>query len=271
MITQRYFDEQWGRLGNPDLSARPAVRGGATARVSLLSSADRRIDMGMLSISMSPSRVRSAPTASMRSMGRVPTIPVSSSSRMETCYSGYFPVIPVSRGVQGRVAGRFLRFNVRYRAQAEAALFACRRRYGRRPVASVHVRRGDYVYPGAEDLWGNLARAGYYERAVEAIGDDVTYLVFSDDLEWCRRSLGLPGAVYADFDQFTSLCVMSRCDVNIGRQQQLQLVGGVLEPAGGGVMHRSRWFGPDNDTSERSSGRHRAPSWRTIPVSYRSA
>ena len=37
------------------------------------------------------------------------------------------------------------------------------------------------------------------------VGDDVTYLVFSDDIAWCRESLGLERAEFVDVDHGTSL------------------------------------------------------------------
>ena len=76
-------------------------------------------------------------------------------------------------------------------------LFAYRRRY-RRPLVSVHVRRVDYVVARTSSEWGDLAGDGYYDRAVRAIGDDVVYLVFSDDLPWCRRSFDLERVEFVD-------------------------------------------------------------------------
>ena len=164
---------------------------------------------------------------------------------------------------------KFLRFRVEHRALSEALLFAYRRRHGR-PLVSLHVRRADYVYPGAEDLWGNLASDGYYGRAVEAVGDDVTYLVFSDDLDWCRRSLDLERAEFVDFDHCTSLCLMTGCDVNVIANSTFSWWGAFLNPTGE-VYAPSRWFGhampPPNDRQDDVV----PPTWRTIPALSRNA
>ena len=179
-----------------------------------------------------------------------------------TSFHGYFQSYRYLEDCKASLT-RFLRFNVNHRAYSEALLFAYRRKY-RRPLVSIHVRRGDYVHPDSEDTWGNLAKDGYYGRAVEAIGDDVIYIVFSDDLPWCRQSLGLEGVEFADFDHFTSLCLMTGCDVNVIANSSFSWWGAFLNPAAE-VYAPSRWWGPamgsPNDRQEIVP-----PLWRTIPV-----
>jgi hypothetical protein len=130
-----------------------------------------------------------------------------------TAFYGYFQSYRYFQECRPELVG-FLRFRHEYRACAAATLYAYRRRH-RRPLVAVHVRRGDYLQPDAEDLWGNLARDGYYQRAAAAVGDGVTYLVFSDDVPWCRAHLGLEPAEFVDLDPYTSLCMMTGCDVNV--------------------------------------------------------
>jgi hypothetical protein len=180
-----------------------------------------------------------------------------------TSYHGYFQSYRYLEDCKASLI-RFLRFNVRYRAYSEALLFAYRRRY-RKPLVSVHVRRGDYVNPDAEDHWGNLASDGYYRRALEAIGSDVTYLVFSDDVEWCRRSLDLEGVEFADFDTGTSLCLMTGCDVNVIANSTFSWWGAFLNPTGE-VYAPSRWFGPAMSPPNDRQDDILPPAWRTIPT-----
>lgn len=52
-----------------------------------------------------------------------------------------------------------------------------------RPCA-IHVRRTDYV---GSPVYANLGDSGYYERAMSALGRDTLFLLFSDDIPWCRR------------------------------------------------------------------------------------
>ena len=161
---------------------------------------------------------------------------------------------------------RFLRFDAGHRGFSEAMLRSYRRRHGR-PVVSVHVRRGDYANPGFEDVWGDLARDGYYQKAVRAIGDDVVYVVFSDDVEWCRRSLALGAShvEFAEFDQCGELCMMTGCDVNIVANSSFSWWGAYLNPTSD-VYAPSRWFGPAMPPPNDHQRDIVPPAWRTIPV-----
>jgi hypothetical protein len=180
-----------------------------------------------------------------------------------TRFHGYYQSYRYLDGCEEALR-RFLRFHVRHRARAEALRFVYERRH-RRPLVSVHVRRGDYVRPESEAAWGNLATDGYYERAVERIGHDVTYLVFSDDLDWCRRSLGIPDAQFADYDTATSLCLMSRCDVNIVANSTFSWWAAYLNPTGE-IYAPSRWFGPGMEPPNDRQDDILPATWRTIPT-----
>jgi hypothetical protein len=180
-----------------------------------------------------------------------------------TSYHGYFQSYRYLENCKEPLL-RFLRFNFDHRARSHAMLFAYRRRH-RRPLVSLHVRRGDYVNPDWENHWGNLAKDGYYERTVAAVGDDVVYLVFSDDLEWCRRSLAFERAEFVDVDHFTSLCTMTRCEVNIVANSSFSWWGAYLNPTSD-VYAPSRWFGPGRLPPNDRQDDIVPPYWRTIPV-----
>ena len=82
---------------------------------------------------------------------------------------------------------------------------------------SLHIRRGDYL---------NLKNIGilgvdYYMKAVEYIRKNVekpTFYIFSDDLEWCKNSLGfLDDCIFVDRTktEIDDLKLMSFCRHNI--------------------------------------------------------
>jgi Glycosyl transferase family 11 len=179
-----------------------------------------------------------------------------------TSYRGYFQSYRYLEDCKQSLV-RFLRFRLEHRAQSEVMLFACRRSFPQ-PLVSVHVRRGDYVSTGYGDTWGDLAADGYYQRAVAAIGEDVTYLVFSDEPEWCRRSLNIGPALFIDADPYTSLCMMTECDVNVIANSTFSWWGAFLN-SNSDVYAPSRWFGPamgpPNDVQDIVP-----PGWRTIPA-----
>lgn len=180
-----------------------------------------------------------------------------------TSYHGYFQSYRYFESCKESLV-RFLRFDFRHRALSHAMLYAYRRHHDR-PLVSLHVRRGDYVKTGFQDRWGNLAAAGYYDRVVAAIGGDVAYLVFSDDLPWCRRSLQLERVEYVDVDHATSLSLMTGCDVNIVANSTFSWWGAYLNH-GSDVYAPSRWFGPAMPPPNDHQDDIVPPDWRTIPV-----
>lgn len=80
----------------------------------------------------------------------------------------------------------------------------------------LHVRRGDYLDP---EMPHRPCPPSYYERALELViaGDpDTQVLVFSDDVEWCRRELPLGDAVFLEENpDWFDLTLMTRCEHHI--------------------------------------------------------
>lgn len=180
-----------------------------------------------------------------------------------TSYHGYFQSYRYLEDCRSELM-RFLRFRFKYRAACEAVLFACRRRYGL-PLVSMHVRRDDYLRPGNIDRFGDLAAEGYYDQAIEAIGHDVVYLVFSDDVHWCRETFDLERVEFVELDHCTSLCLMTRCDVNVIANSSYSWWGAYLNPSAE-VYAPSRWFGPATPAPNHVQNDIVPPSWRTIPA-----
>lgn len=68
-------------------------------------------------------------------------------------------------------------------------------------VTAIQFRRGDYVTNMATNLSIGVCPMDYYERAVNHIKSQsnlVRFLVFSDDIEWCRQNVKLEDAVYVE-------------------------------------------------------------------------
>ena len=79
----------------------------------------------------------------------------------------------------------------------------------------IHVRRGDFV----TNRLHQPCPISYYEQAVERIQTEdssTQFLVFSDDIGWCRQNLSLPGAHYmVGNPDWLDLTLMSRCEHHI--------------------------------------------------------
>jgi glycosyl transferase family 11 len=80
---------------------------------------------------------------------------------------------------------------------------------------ALHIRRGDYLTDGSH----RPCPPSYYEQAVELIRAEdpsTQLLVFSDEIDWCRRNLALPDAHYVGGNpDWVDLTFMSHCEHHI--------------------------------------------------------
>ncbi len=116
---------------------------------------------------------------------------------------------------------------------------------GAGPLVAVGVRRGDYLrYPDLHPV----QPAEYMLRAMARFARDgaSTFLVFSDDVPWCRENLAGEGvAVMDEADPFVHMAAASRCDHFVIPNSTFAWWGAWLgaNPAKRVVGPR-RWFGP---------------------------
>ena len=88
---------------------------------------------------------------------------------------------------------------------------------------SIHVRRGDYVQNPATNRIHGTCSLEYYQSALAYISSRVgrsRYFVFSDDLDWARNNLSVPGPVaFVAHNQgkksYEDLRLMSACSHHI--------------------------------------------------------
>lgn len=87
-----------------------------------------------------------------------------------------------------------------------------------RQSVAVHVRRGDMASdPGSAARFGTL-EIDYYQRAAALLLErrpNAEFFIFSDDPEWCRSQLDLPGPtriVSGTHQPFEDLALISACD-----------------------------------------------------------
>lgn len=86
---------------------------------------------------------------------------------------------------------------------------------------AVHIRRGDYISnPKANDLLGILP-VDYYKEAIKYIESNVNnpiFLIFSDDIEWCRKNiphLTSHRIIFIDENDVSDLDIMTKTRHNI--------------------------------------------------------
>lgn len=107
------------------------------------------------------------------------------------------------------------------------------------PVA-IHVRRGDYVkHP---NYW--VITPEYLAAALEKLSDEEhTYLVFSDDIEWCKQVFNEDFIFVEGNTSFEDLCMMSLCQHNIISNSSFSWWAAWLNSnVGKKVVAPSSWF-----------------------------
>jgi hypothetical protein len=78
-------------------------------------------------------------------------------------------------------------------------------------LVSVHIRRGDLVTFNLLML-----PLSYYKTAMSLFGSDVLFVVFSDDIEWCKENFENKNLRFVEKEKdYIELYMMSLCDHNI--------------------------------------------------------
>ena len=111
-------------------------------------------------------------------------------------------------------------------------------------LAFLHVRRGDYTqFPNHHPL----TTREFYEQAVKEIGEDKTYLIFSDDLEESKKLLDfIPNKhFYASGVDWMDFYIMSLCGDSIIANSSFSWWAAYLNSnPNKKVIAPVTWFGP---------------------------
>ena len=112
------------------------------------------------------------------------------------------------------------------------------------PLVSVHVRRGDYltIHQG---LWHTPCNLKYYQQAMQVF-DDVDFLFFSDDMEWCKNNFAGKNILYSEGKSaIMDFAMISLCDHNILANSSFSWWSAWLNNnPDKQVVATSNWFGP---------------------------
>jgi len=115
-------------------------------------------------------------------------------------------------------------------------------------TTSIHVRRGDYVtLPNHHPL----CTLEYYKKAISMFSDQ-KFLVFSDDLDWCRDNIKGASVSYSDgLSPEEDLHRMTMCDNHIIANSSFSWWGAWLSNGEGKVIAPKQWFGPKGPGSSK--------------------
>lgn len=109
-------------------------------------------------------------------------------------------------------------------------------------TTAIHVRRGDYVH--LNNIHPCLSKE-YINHAVSLLESD-HYIIFSDDVEWCKKSLDLPNAIYPDCQSYECIWLMSLCHNFIISNSSFSWWGAYLSKhVDKKVIAPEIWYGPD--------------------------
>ena len=121
-------------------------------------------------------------------------------------------------------------------------------------TCSIHVRRGDYLNSPNHHPTQNM---NYYMRAIKEMPKDSVFLIFSDDIKWCKENFpNLPEKfIFVEGNKdYEDLHLMTHCKNNIIANSTFSWWGAWLNSNSDKiVVAPKKWFGPalkNNDTKD---------------------
>lgn len=113
-------------------------------------------------------------------------------------------------------------------------------------TCSIHVRRGDYL--GLPN-YHPVQPISYYENAIKIIGEEKHFVIFSDDIQWCKENFNFLKSktfILGNMD-YEDLYLMSMCNHNIIANSSFSWWGAWLNKnENKQVIIPSKWFGISN-------------------------
>jgi hypothetical protein len=154
-----------------------------------------------------------------------------------TDFKGYFQTEHYFKHCKDKVREEFI-----FKSEIQERANNWIKDYKQYNLVSIHIRRTDYVnIPNHHPL----CSLDYYKKAITEFPGSY-FMIFSDDIEWCRENLLIENAVYVDTgNDFVDLCIMSMCNDNIIANSSYSWWGSWLNinPIKR-VIAPKIWFGP---------------------------
>ena len=110
-------------------------------------------------------------------------------------------------------------------------------------TCSIHVRRNDYIHL---TNYHHLQDIEYYKLSVDIIGNEKEFLIFSDDIKWCKENFNfIENKIFIEgFKDFEEIYLMSKCENNIIANSTFSWWGAWLNKnKNKQVIIPSKWFG----------------------------
>lgn len=131
-------------------------------------------------------------------------------------------------------------------------------------LVSIHVRRGDYL--NFKDHHP-CCPIEYYKAAIEHITNlkfgVSQYLVFSDDIEWCKQSfIGEQFIFISRNNDVSEFKMMSKCKINIIANSTFSWLAAYFNHKNKYVISPTNWFGSAYNTFDTTG--YKVKSWNYL-------
>lgn len=117
--------------------------------------------------------------------------------------------------------------------------------YAKTDMVAIHVRRGDYV---GHHFYVDLSSTEYYRKAMELFPDK-DFIVFSDDIEWCKEQEIFKDCDFSYGDEIEDMNLMASCTGHIIANSSFSWWGAFISPYTEKVVAPRDWY---SDGAERT-------------------
>lgn len=113
---------------------------------------------------------------------------------------------------------------------------------------SLHIRRTDYL---SSNGFHPVLPIEYYNKSLDLIKEYDNIIIFSDDIEWCKKNLSFKNSLFIDnLSDVESIWLMSMCDHNIIANSSFSWWGAWLNDNPNKIITSpNTWFGSNINTS----------------------
>ena len=117
-------------------------------------------------------------------------------------------------------------------------------------MVAIHVRRGDYA---GNPFYVDLAEeTSYYEDAMDLFPPDTKFVVFSDDIEWCKRRNIFKDCEFSHGTEIEDMNNMASCVGQIIANSSFSWWGAFISPYSKKVIAPSvdHWYSDGEDRTK---------------------
>ncbi len=114
---------------------------------------------------------------------------------------------------------------------------------------ALHIRRGDYLVPPFDSIYGGICTEMYYKKAIkiaEKLFNTPSYFIFSNDMDWVKENFQLNNAFYVECNTGKNspvdMYLMTHAKANIIANSSFSFWGAYLNKGKSLVVYPKKWF-----------------------------